>query len=87
MEILAEIFKTIVGRVHFMIYLGKNPAAEIEIKDKDIIVDIVNPLAAVELGFEEFLSRKGTKDIDMIKKIREAGYSIKIKYKMLEMDI
>lgn len=87
MEILAEILKTIIGRAHFMIYMGKNHAAEIEIKDKVIVVDIVNPIAAVELGIEEFLSRKGTQDIDVIKKIREAGYKIKIKYKMLEMDL
>ena len=87
MEILAEILKTLIGRAHFMIYVGKNPAAEIEIKDKVIVVDIVNPIAAVGLGIEEFLSRKGTQDIDMIKKIGEAGYKIKIKYKMLEMDL
>lgn len=87
MEILADIFKTIIGRVHFMLYMGKTPAAEIEVKDKVVIVDIVNPIAAVELGIEEFLSRKGTQDIDIIKKVREAGFKIKIKYKMLEMEI
>lgn len=87
MEILAEILKTLIGRAHFMIYMGKSPAAEIEIKDKVIVADIVNPIAAVELGIEEFLSRNGTQDIDVIKKIKEAGYKIKIKYKMLEMDL
>lgn len=85
MDILADIFKTIVGRVHFMIYMGKSPAAEIEVKDKEITVNIINPVAAVELGIGEFLSRKGMEDIEIIKKIREAGYKIKIKYKTLEM--
>ena len=31
MEILAEILKTIIGKAHFMIYMGKSPVAEIEI--------------------------------------------------------
>ena len=87
MDILTEIIKSVLGRIHFMIYLGKHPAAEIEIVDKNIIVDIINPLIAVELGMEEFFSKKGKKDINMIENIKKAGYTIKIKYKMFEIDI
>jgi len=87
MDILADIFKTLVGKVHFMIYVGKSPAAEIEVKDKEVTVNIVNPVAAVELGIEEFLSRKGSQDIEIIKNVKEAGYNIKIKYKSLEMEL
>jgi len=87
MDILADIFKSIAGKAHFMIYMGNNPAAEIEMKDKEIMVDIVNPVALVELGIEEFISKKGTQDIEVIKKIKEAGYRIKIRYKMLEMEL
>lgn len=87
MDIFADIFKTIVGKVHLMIYMGKSPAAEILIKDKDVTVEIVNPIAAIELGIEEFLSKKGKHDIETLKQIREAGYNVKIKYKSLEMDI
>ncbi len=87
MDILADIFKSIVGKVHFMIYMGNTPAAEIEMKDKEVMVDIVNPIALVELGIEEFISKKGTQDIEVIKRIKEAGYRIKIRYKMLEMEL
>ena len=87
MDIFAEIFKTIVGRAHFMIYMRNSPAAEIELNDKEILVSIVNPIAAVELGLEEFLSKKGVQDIEAIRKIKEAGYRIKVKYKMLEMEL
>jgi hypothetical protein len=87
MDILADVFKTIVGKAHFMIYMGKSPAAEIELKDKEISVNIVNPVALVELGIEEFLSRKGTQDIEVIRKVKEAGYRIKVKYKTLEMEL
>jgi|GEM_PF-1136045 len=87
MNILGEIFRSIVGRVHFMIYLGKAPAAEIELKDKDIIVNIIHPIIALELGIEEFLSRKGEKDIQMIKRLKGMGYKLKIKYKWFEVDV
>ncbi len=85
--ILGEIFRSIVGRVHFMIYLGKAPAAEIEIKDKNIVVNIIHPLIALELGIEELMSKKGNYDISILKKIEKAGYRIKIKYKMFEMEL
>jgi hypothetical protein len=87
MNILEEIFRSIVGRVHFMVYLGKAPAAEIEVKGKDIIVNIIHPIIALELGIEELLSKKGKKDIDMIENIEKAGYKIKIRYKMLELGL
>lgn len=87
MNVLAEIFRSIVGRVHFRIYLGKAAAAEIEIVDKEIIVNIIHPLIALQLGVEELLSKKGSKDIGMVERIKKAGYSIKIKYKMLELDL
>jgi len=87
MDVFAEIFKTIAGRAHFMIYMGKHPAAEIEVNGKEILVKIVNPVAAMELGIEEFISKKGLSDLEIIRKIKESGYRIKIKYSMLEMEI
>ena len=87
MNVLGEIFRSIVGRVHFMVYLGKAPAAEIELKDKDIIVKIIHPVIALELGIEEFLSKKGEKDLKMIEKLKRMGYRIRIKYKWFEVDL
>lgn len=87
MNILGEIFRSIVGRVHFRVYMGKAPAAEIEFKDKDIIVNIIHPVIALELGIEEFLFRNGKKDINMIERLKRAGYNIKIRYGMFELDL
>ncbi|NIO23057.1 MAG: hypothetical protein GTN38_03470 [Candidatus Aenigmarchaeota archaeon] len=70
-----------------MVYLGKSPAAEIELVDKDIIVNIIHPIIALELGIEEFLSRKGEKDVQVIKRLRKMGYKIRIKYKWFEVDL
>ncbi len=87
MDIFADIFRSIAGKVHFMIYMGKAPAAEIFVKEKQITVKIINPIAALGVGVEEFLSRKGTQDIEMISKIKESGYTIKMKFKSIEVDL
>lgn len=86
MEVVGDILRDLVGKIHFMIFLGKKPAAEILLENKEIIVDIKNPLIAIELGIEEFLSKK-KRDINMLKKIKRMGYTIRIKYKMFEVDI
>jgi len=87
MGVFSEIFRSVVGKIHFMVYLGKTPAAEIEVKDKEIIVNIVHPIIALELGVEEMLSNKGKRDINTLEKIKKAGYKIKIKYKMFEIEM
>ncbi len=85
MDVIAEILRSIVGRAHFMVFLGKYPAAEIELKDKEIDIQIKNPVLAVELGIEELLSKNV--DISFLKKIKEMGYKIRIKYKILEVEL
>lgn len=87
MDILSKILGSLLGRIHFMIYLGKSPAAEIEVKDNDIVVDVSNPLIALELGLEEMLSKKGEQDIRMLENIKKAGYRIIVKYKGFRLEI
>jgi hypothetical protein len=86
MEIISEIMKTIAGRMHFMVFLGNKPAADIEINDREITVTIKNPVVALELGIEEFFSEKKS-NLDMFQRIKKMGYSIKIKYKMIEVNL
>lgn len=75
-----------------MVLVGNKPAIELKMEDKDIIVDIKNPILAIELGLEEFFISHGDKKKkseadDILKKLKKAGYTIKIKYKILELDI
>jgi hypothetical protein len=86
MEIISEIMKTIAGRMHFMVFLGNKPAADIEINDKEITVTIKNPVAALELGIEEFFSGKSGVS-DMFQRIKKMGYNIRIKYKIIEVNL
>ena len=87
-DIAGDLFEKIAGRVHFYITVGKKPAIEIYLQDKEIIAEIKNPLLAIEFGIEHLLSG-GTElgKNNMLEKIKKHGYKIKLKYKMIEMEI
>ncbi len=80
--------ETVFGKVHFVITVGSKEAIEIKLEGKNIIVDVKNPILAIELGLEEILAKKGKKGKDsMLNKLKSMGYTIKIKYKFIELDI
>ncbi len=95
MSLLESILETIFGKVHFMIMVGNKPAIEIKLHDRDIIVDVKNPILAIELGLEEIVGGldhsedkgKGQSPESMLKKIKSMGYRIRIKYKIFEIDL
>ena len=87
MGFLSDIFESIGGKLHFMVFLGDAPAAEIHLEGKSIIVEIIHPLVALELGLQEFLKKDGPYDVGLLNKLKKMGYKIKIKYKIFEVDI
>ena len=86
MGLLSDILMGIRGRIHFYIALDNKPAEEITLHDKEITAEIKNPLLALEIGFEELLSRE-RKDASTLKRIKSMGYKVKLKYKLLEFDL
>jgi len=88
MSLLESILETVFGRVHFMVLVGNKPAIEIKLKDREIIIDVKNPILAVELGIEEFLEMKEKrKQGSLLKKLKSMGYKIRVKYKIFELDL
>jgi hypothetical protein len=89
MVAFSEIFDILFGEAHLTITLGKKTVAEISvvIDKKEIEVKLTNPLTLLELGLKEFVSNKGLQDIEIIKKLKNAGYKIKVKYKTFEFEI
>ena len=82
------ILESLFGKVHFVLMVGDKAAVEIEIKDKEILLLIKNPLYAIELGLEEFLkSRKGNERMQLFETLKKMGYKIKIKYGLLEFSL
>ncbi|MCD6590481.1 MAG: hypothetical protein J7K72_00745 [Candidatus Aenigmarchaeota archaeon] len=87
MGFFTDILTSLVGRLHFMVFLGKSPAAEIKIEGKTIVIDIIHPIVAIELGIKEFLNGEGPYEVGVIETLKRMGYKLKIKYKMLELNI
>ncbi len=86
MGLLESFLESFGGRVHFMVLVGTEPALEIKLRDKDIVVEVKNPLLAVEFGLQE-LAKGGKIDSRIFREIKKLGYRIKIKYGILELDL
>jgi hypothetical protein len=88
MSLLESILETIFGKVHFMILVGNKPAIEVKLHDRDIIIDVKNPILAIELGLEEYFGdMKNKPKGSLLKKLKSMGYRIKVKYKFFELDL
>jgi len=86
MGVMARFLEGLGGKARFMVLIGKKPAIELFIKNKDIIVEIKNPVLAIDFGLQELLKEKRL-DSTVINDIKKLGYNIKIKYKMFELDL
>lgn len=86
MDLLAGILEKLMGKVRFYIYLGKKPFAEVIFNDNEIVLDIKNPVLAVEAAVEEIIKKKhfGSKRLDILKTM---GYKVKVRYKRLEFEL
>jgi hypothetical protein len=97
MHLLESILETIFGKVHFVVTVGNKPAIEIKLHNKEILIDIKNPILAIEFGLEELLEYMprdkggnkgdGESPESMLKKLKSMGYTIKVKYKIFELDL
>lgn len=71
-----------------MIMVGNKPAIEVKLHDREIIIDVKNPVLAIELGLEEYFGDVKNKPRGSLrKKLKSMGYKIKIKYKIFELDL
>jgi hypothetical protein len=86
MGMMSEILEMIQGKVHFYLFVGGSPAIEIKIHDKEIIAEIKNPLLALELGLQQFATKRKS-DSFILNQAKKAGFKVKVKYKMLEIEL
>lgn len=71
-----------------MIMVGNKPAIEVKLHDREIIIDVKNPVLAIELGLEEYFGDVKNKSRGSLrKKLKSMGYRIKVKYKIFELDL
>ena len=87
MGLLTYLLERMVGKLRFYIYIGDRAAAEVIVnEEKEIIIDIKNPVLAIQAGIDTFITKKGF-DSENLKKIKKMGYKIKVKYKGFVFDL
>ncbi|RLJ06947.1 MAG: hypothetical protein DRP12_03170 [Candidatus Aenigmatarchaeota archaeon] len=84
--LLLDLLERISGKVHFYITLGKKPALEIFLEDKEIVIEIKSLILALNVGIQEWL-KAGRQGTGLLEKLEKAGYKLKIRYKGLEMEL
>jgi hypothetical protein len=84
---LIELLETILGKIHFYITVGRKPAAEIFIEKKTIIIEILNPILAIDIGIQIWLKFRKMGKKGLLTFVKKSGYRIKIKYKRLQFEL
>lgn len=89
MGLLEALLKKTFGKVHIMVTVGSKPAIEVIFEDNEIILDIKNPVLAMEAGLDQMLTRRKefTTSSKRLEGLKKMGYKIKIKYKNLEYEL
>ncbi|MHA2065617.1 MAG: hypothetical protein ACXABY_14675 [Candidatus Thorarchaeota archaeon] len=91
MGTMTDILKRIDKRISIMVLIDEKPLVEVSVEKKEIIVEVKNPLLAIEYGLKKFFeSRKVKEKSDtsrVLKMIKDKGYKIKVKYGVFEFDV
>ena len=89
MVVLSILEKLFGGKVHILVTVGNKPAAEVILEDNEIILEIKNPILALQAGVEEMIKRghEMAADSENLEKLKKMGYKIKLRYKSLEFNL
>ena len=83
---ISEYLSTLKGEADFTFEMDKKEILSIKSKGKEILVDIKNPMAAIDMGLLDLLKGK-IKGSGSLKKLKNAGFKIKVKYKLFEFEL
>ena len=83
---ISEYLSTLKGEVDFTFEMDKKEILSVKIKDKDVLVGIKNPMAAIDMGLLDLLKGK-IKGSGSMKNLKDAGFKIKVKYKLFEFEL
>ncbi len=86
MSLITDILEVVKGRLRFHLSVDGKPAVDIVLTAGEIIVDIKNPLLAMEMGLHQIGKKPGISSY-VLKAIKAAGYKVKVKYKMIEFEV
>ena len=86
MSLITDILEVFEGRLRFHLFVDGKQAVDIVLTPGEIIIEIKNPMLALEMGVQQIGKKQGISSY-VLKAIKAAGYKVKVKYKMIEFDI
>ncbi len=88
-QLLERLLSKLVGDMHIYVTLGERKALEVSVQDKSILITILNPVIAAELGLEQWLLTRGRKKgppiSRTVERLKSQGYTIAVKYKLFKV--
>ncbi|MBI4163443.1 MAG: hypothetical protein HY512_01155 [Candidatus Aenigmarchaeota archaeon] len=84
---LSEILKTLSGKGDLTISADGKPLLFVSLNGKEIKVDVKDAFALVQMGIAGDILKGGGKKSEKLQKLKDAGFKIKIKYKLFEFEI
>lgn len=87
MGLIEDILKHVSGKADFSLDIEGKPAAEIKVDGKKVTIEVRNPSVALEFAGKRLFQGKGIGESKTLGRLKKAGFTIKAKYGMLEIDI
>ena len=87
-QLLERLLAKLVGEMHIYVTLGERRALEVSVQEKSILIEILNPVIAAELGLEQWLLSRGKKGQPVsrtVERLKSQGYTIAVKYKLFKV--
>jgi predicted GTPase len=86
MSLITDTLEIFRGRLRFHLLVDGKSAVDVVITPGEAIIEIKNPVLALEMGLQQIGKKKGISSY-VLKAVKAAGYKVKVKYKVLEMEL
>ena len=85
MPIFSELLKNVSGKATLSININGKEAFDVLVDEKEITVDVKDPFALLEFGLGEIMKKKGKSRT--VQKLKDAGFKVKVKYKLFKVEL
>lgn len=87
MPLIADILKSVGGSANCSINIKGKEAAVISLEGKELLLDVKDPFAFMDLGLiGHFMKGRGSSS-GAIGRLKEAGFRVRLKYKGFKVDL
>ena len=86
MSMITDILEVFQGRLRFHLFLDGKPAIDMVITPGVVVLEIKNPILALEMGLQQISNKKDMNSY-VLNMVKAAGYKVKVKYKIFEIEL